>query len=296
MSADLFRPAGTLADGADPVALDPAQAGWDYCGLRVMSFAGGQTRTLQTGGDEAVLVPLSGSFRIAGDNTFVLEGREDVFAAVTDLMYLPPGTTTELSGSAGGELAVATAPATAGYPPRRFDAAEVAVEIRGRGTATRQVNNLLPADVDHAQRIIVVEVLTPGGNWSSWPPHKHDEWSPCEVPLEEIYYFRVQGEGGFGLHRTYTEDRSIDTTVSVEDGDVFLIPRGYHGPCVAAPGHHLYYLNVMAGPGDERVWQACDDPAHALVRQSLGRDRTRSPAPADGNPGRNLEAIVRDLT
>jgi 5-deoxy-glucuronate isomerase len=268
VSGDLFRPAGTLADGADPVAVDPAEAGWDYCGLRVLSFTGGQTRTLQTGDEEAVLVPLSGSFRVEGDETFVLEGREGVFAAVTDLMYLPPGSTAELTGRDEGELAVATAPATFGYPPRRFDAAEVAVEIRGRGTATRQVNNLLPADVDHAQRIIVVEVLTPEGNWSSWPPHKHDEWSSCEVPLEEIYYFRVQGKGGFGLHRTYTDDRAIDATVTVRDGDVFLIRHGYHGPCVAAPGHHLYYLNVMAGPGDERVWRACDDPAHASVRQS----------------------------
>ncbi len=266
MSADLFRPAGTLADGSDPVALDPGQAGWEYCGLRVMAFDGSASRTLHTGSDEAVLVPLSGTFRVEGDNSFVLEGRQDVFAAITDLVYLPPGSTIELTGR--GELAVATAPAATGYEARRFDATEIAVEIRGRGSATRQVNNLLPADVDHAVRIIVVEVLTPGGNWSSWPPHKHDEWSLCEAPLEEIYYFRVQGEGGFGLHRTYTDDRSIDATVTVQDGDVFLIPRGYHGPCVAAPGHHLYYLNVMAGPGDERVWKACDDPAHAEVRQS----------------------------
>ncbi|HEX2368035.1 MAG TPA: 5-deoxy-glucuronate isomerase [Acidimicrobiia bacterium] len=269
MSADLFRPAGTLTNGPDPVAVDPVEAGWDYCGLRVWSFTGGQTRTLQTGDNEAVLVPLSGSFRLeADDDMFELDGREDVFAAVTDVIYLPPRSTGELTAPDGGELAMATAPADQGHPPRRFDAAEIAIEIRGSGMATRQVNNLLSADIAHAERIIVVEVLTPEGNWSSWPPHKHDEWSDCEVPLEEIYYFRVQGEGGFGLHRTYTKDRTIDATVTVHDGDVFLIPRGYHGPCVAAPGHHLYYLNVMAGPGDERVWKACDDPAHAWVRRS----------------------------
>ncbi len=138
---------------------------------------------------------------------FELDGREDVFAAITDLIYLPPRSTGELTAPDGGELAWRRRPPTRGTTPDgstppRSPSRSAAVE-----SATRQVNNLLSADVAHAERIIVVEVLTPGGNWSSWPPHKHDEWSDCEVPLEEIYYFRVQGEGGFGLHRTYTKDR-----------------------------------------------------------------------------------------
>jgi 5-deoxy-glucuronate isomerase len=119
-----------------------------------------------------------------------------------------------------------------------------------------------------------VEVLTPDGNWSSYPPHKHDEHSVTEVPLEEIYYFRIQGRGGFGLHRTYTTDRSIDATVTVRDGDIFLTPRGYHGPCVAAPGHTMYYLNVMAGPV-ERAWRICMDPTHEWLTgflEELGPD------------------------
>jgi 5-deoxy-glucuronate isomerase len=290
MSTDLFRPAGSLTDDDDPVALDPQQAGWDYCGLRVMAFAAGQTRPLGTGANEVVLVPLSGGFRVeSGDGLtgIDLTGRSGVFAALTDLIYLPPGWIGAVTGHGEGELAVASAPAEPGYPPRRFDANEIVVEIRGRGMATRQVNNLLPADTDHAQRIIVVEVLTPSGNWSSWPPHKHDQWSECEVPLEEIYYFRVQGKGGFGLHRTYTDDRTVDAAVTVRDGDVFLIPRGYHGPCVAAPGHHMYYLNVMAGP--ERAWRVCDDPVHGWVRRSweeLEPDPRLPLTGAEGNPGR----------
>jgi 5-deoxy-glucuronate isomerase len=113
-----------------------------------------------------------------------------------------------------------------------------------------------------------VEVLTPGGNWSSFPPHKHDEHSEDEVPLEEIYFFKIRGDAGFGFHRTYTLDGEIDATVTVRDGDVFLIPRGYHGPCVAMPGHPMYYLNVMAGPA-ERAWRVCLDPAHEWLAELL---------------------------
>ena len=115
---------------------------------------------------------------------------------------------------------------------------------------------------------MVVEVLTPGGNWSSYPPHKHDEQRPDELQLEEIYYFEVDGDGGLGYQRVYSSgpDRQIDVLAEVGNGDVVLVPYGYHGPSMAAPGYDLYYLNVMAGPGAERVWRFCDDPAHAWVR------------------------------
>jgi 5-deoxy-glucuronate isomerase len=113
-----------------------------------------------------------------------------------------------------------------------------------------------------------VEVLTPPGNWSSYPPHKHDEEREGEAILEEIYYFRIAGPDGFGFHRTYTSDGSIDETVTVRDGDVFLVPRGYHGPCVATPNHAMYYLNVLAGPAVKRSMAFCDDPAHQWIRKS----------------------------
>jgi 5-deoxy-glucuronate isomerase len=152
--------------------------------------------------------------------------------------------------------------------PAYVPAEAVAVEVRGGGPATRQVNNFLAADAFEAERLIAVEVLTPDGNWSSFPPHKHDEASAVEVSLEEIYYFRIAGPGGFGVHRTYTTDRTIDATVTVRDGDTFLIPRGFHGPCIAAPGHTMYYLNVMAGPG-ERAWRVSMDPQHEWLLEHL---------------------------
>jgi 5-deoxy-glucuronate isomerase len=145
------------------------------------------------------------------------------------------------------------------------ESGSVSIEVRGAGQATRVVNGLLSADVPGPQRLIVVEVITPAGNWSSYPPHKHDTWSDGEVPMEEIYYYEIAGDEGFGFHRTYTTDRGIDQTVTVRNEDVFLVPRGYHGPCVAAPGYDMYYLNVMAGPDPQRRWLICNDPAHAWV-------------------------------
>jgi 5-deoxy-glucuronate isomerase len=153
--------------------------------------------------------------------------------------------------------------------------------VRGAGPATRQVTNFAsPESWPHADKLMCVELLTPDGNWSSYPPHKHDDSPECPVNNEETYYFRIGRAGstdyepdGFGMHRTYTGEREdpaevIDDNLVVRDGDVYLIPRGYHGPCIAAPGYTMYYLNVLAGPGGERSMAFCDDPAHHWVRDS----------------------------
>jgi 5-deoxy-glucuronate isomerase len=145
-----------------------------------------------------------------------------------------------------------------------------------------------------------VELLTPDGNWSSYPPHRHDDSPECRVNNEEIYYFRIGWAGdarsaagtgaddGFGLHRLYTPDGAIDENVAVRDGDVFLVPRGYHGPCVAAPGYTMYYLNVLAGSGPTRSMAFCDDPAHHWVRD------TWEGMPADPRcPMTSAEGVVR---
>jgi 5-deoxy-glucuronate isomerase len=267
----LFRPAGTLADGTDPVALSPEAAGWDFAGLRVLSLAPGARRVLILDGFEAAVLPLVGSCRVeVGGSTFDLVGRESVFARVSDVVYLPAGSEAALRSDGPAEIALPMARASRRLSPAYVPAEAVAVEVRGGGPATRQVNNFLAADAFEAERLIAVEVLTPDGNWSSFPPHKHDEASAVEVPLEEIYHFRIAGPGGFGVHRTYTTDGSIDETVTVRDGDTFLIPRGYHGPCIAAPGHTMYYLNVMAGPG-ERAWRVCMDPEHEWLVEHLRR-------------------------
>jgi 5-deoxy-glucuronate isomerase len=272
VSADLFRPAGTLVAGSDPVRLDPDDAGWAFTGLRVLSLAPGERRTLELDGIEAAVLPLSGSCRVEiGSRALDLVGRRDVFSRVSDFVYVPAGTEAAVVSESGGEFAVPFARAERRFEPAHVPAAAVAVEVRGGGVATRQINNFLAADAFEADRLIAVEVLTPDGNWSSFPPHKHDEHTADEVPLEEIYYFRIRGESGFGFHRTYTADRQIDVTVTVRDGDVFLIPRGYHGPCVAAPGHAMYYLNVMAGPA-ERAWRVCLDPTHEWLAAKLSEE------------------------
>jgi len=155
---------------------------------------------------------------------------------------------------------------------RHQPASAVPVELRGAGAASRQVNNFCTPDAFEADALIACEVLTPGGNWSSYPPHKHDEATPTESVLEEIYYFEVApgpGGPGIGYQRVYGHgDRQVDVLAEVRSGDVVLIPYGWHGPSMAVPGYDLYYLNVMAGPGDERAWRICDDPAHGWVRDT----------------------------
>ncbi|XVV03568.1 5-deoxy-glucuronate isomerase [Actinosynnema sp. CA-248983] len=272
---NLHRPLGTLSDGENAVELRPEDAGWTYAGLRVLLLHPGQSRTIDTGEFEAFVLPLSGGCTVEVDGErFDLAGRDSVFTRVTDFAYVPRDAVVRLSTKDGVEVALPMARAGRRLPPRYGPAEDVPVEVRGAGSATRQVTNFgVPGVWDHADRLIACELITPDGNWSSYPPHKHDE--TCEVVNEEIYYFRIAGRDGttpsregFGFHRTYTDDGSIDEDVTVRDGDVFLIPRGYHGPCVAAPGYPMYYLNVLAGPGADRSMAFCDDPAHTWVRDS----------------------------
>jgi 5-deoxy-glucuronate isomerase len=265
----LHWPAGTLADG-DPIVLTPEQAGWTYTGLRVVQLAAAETRSIATGPEEMAVLPLSGSLTVEVDGQrFLLGGRDDVFTRVTDWAYVPMGAELRLSSAAGAEVALPSARATRRFEPQYVPADAVPVEVRGAGPATRQVTNFCAPDAfGGADRLMCVELLTPDGNWSSYPPHRHDDSAECPVNNEEIYYFRIQGDAGFGFHRLYTPDGGIDEHVVVGDGDVFLIPRGYHGPCVAAPGYTMYYLNVLAGPGTERSMAFCDDPAHHWVRDT----------------------------
>src|SRR5262249_15209218 len=231
--------------------------------------------TLSTEDHELAVLPLSGSAAVETQGRrFELAGRSSVFDRVSDWVYVPIDSELTLTSMQGAELALASARAERRFEPAHVPAARVPVEVRGAGQATRQVTNFLaPGAFDEVDRLIAVEVLTPAGNWSSYPPHKHDDTPGSLANNEEIYYFRVGREGsvetsgeGFALHRTYTVDGSIDETVVVRDGDVFLVPRGYHGPCVAAPGYPLYYLNVMAGPNPERTMAIVDDPPYAWIR------------------------------
>ncbi|MDQ1615950.1 MAG: 5-deoxy-glucuronate isomerase [Actinomycetota bacterium] len=266
--------AGSLADGDREVELASAGAGLAHCGLTVVEIAAGGSRTWPAGPQERIVLPLRGSCVVEADGEKAeLVGRSGVFGAVTDFAYVPQGVGLTVTSRDGGRFAVPAARATRRLPFRYVPSWDVAVELRGAGACSRQVNNFATPEALEADRIIACEVLTPAGNWSSYPPHKHDETRAGPQPeseLEEIYYFEV-ADGpkgpGLGYQRVYgTVDRPIDVLAEVRSGDVVLVPHGWHGPSMAAPGYDLYYLNVMAGPGEERAWRICDDPAHAWVR------------------------------
>jgi 5-deoxy-glucuronate isomerase len=269
VTAGLHRPAATLARGPWACDLSPDDAGWSYSGLRVLQLPPGGTHAFGTGDDEMLVLPLRGACRVRCDGEQAeLTGRPDVFAGPSDFAYLPVGATVEVSSVGGGRFALPSARARRRLPFRTVGADGVPVELRGAGSCSRQVNNFCTPDAFEADRLIACEVLTPAGNWSSYPPHKHDEDRPGESVLEEIYYFGVApGPAGAGVayQRVYG---GADLLAEVRDGDVVLIPRGWHGPSMAAPGYDLYYLNVMAGPGAERAWLICDDPAHGWVRDT----------------------------
>lgn len=259
----------TVAAAADAVVVTPESAGWAFAGLRVIRIPPGGTRRLDTGPDELVVLPLSGACSVSCDGRrFELSGRRSVFERVSDFAYLPMAAHAEIASAAGVELALPAARARRRLAPAYGPAEGVPVEVRGAGAATRQVTNFCAPGAFETDRLTAVEVLTPAGNWSSYPAHKHDTEGPGEAVLEEIYYFRIAGPDGFGVHKTYAADGAFDYTVTVRDGDVFLVPRGYHGPCVATPNHDMYYLNVLAGPAPGRSLTFCDDPRHHWVRDT----------------------------
>ena len=266
-------PAGSTAQEDVAVLVTPESAGWAFSGLLVVVLEPGGTLTWETGESETLVLSLSGSCTVTlGDETLTVDGRRDVFAGPSDFVYVPRDSEVTVTSEDGGRFALPSAVCSRRLPFRHQPASAVPVELRGAGQASRQVNNFCTPDAFEAEAIIACEVLTPGGNWSSYPPHKHDEASDTESVLEEIYYYEVAGGPsgpGMAYQRVYGHgDKEIDVLAEVRDGDVVLIPHGWHGPSMAVPGYDLYYLNVMAGPGDERAWRICDDPAHGWVRDT----------------------------
>jgi 5-deoxy-glucuronate isomerase len=266
--SDLHLPSGSTANGPWALEIASGRPGCEFTSLRILELAPGGAHTWSTGDEEAVVLPLAGGATVRCDGeTFELTGRQSVFQRVSDLAYVPRDAMVEVHSARGGRFAVAGARCERRLPPSYLPAEKIPVETRGAGNATRQVTNFGVPGVLEADRLIACEVLTPGGNWSSFPPHKHDEHLPgFESELEEIYYFEL-ARPGLAYHRVYgTPERPIDVLAEVGDGDVVLVPHGWHGPSIAAPGIDMYYLNVMAGPGQERAWLICDDPAHTWVR------------------------------
>ena len=269
---ELHLPAGAAATRGYDLEVTPEVAGWAHSSLRTLTLAAGGARSVDTGDEEMIVVPLAGGVTVTVDGTtHTLVGRTDVFAGPTDTAYLPIGTTATIAAHAGPvRVALTGARTDVVLPFRYLPAADVPVELRGAGQCSRQVRNFGAAGVFEAGNLIAVEVITPGGNWSSYPAHKHDEETATESALEEIYYYEIadgpHGEPGLGFHRTSASPAGdVDVLVEVHDRDTVLVPHGWHGPCAAAPGHDMYYLNVMAGPG-ERAWKITDHPDQAWVR------------------------------
>ena len=288
-------PAGSTASGSFSLDVDPARAGWTFSGLRVLDLAPGQAETVETLCAETLVLSLSGHCVVECDGERIeLTGRDSVFTGVSDVVYLPRDAQATITSEGGGRFALPSAACDRRLPVRHLPAADVPVELRGAGRSSRQVNNFGTPGVLEADRIIACEVLTPAGNWSSYPPHKHDEDREGESVLEEIYYFEVApgpAGPGIGYQRVYTRPdthpgRELDLLAEVRTGDVVTMPYGWHGPSMAVPGYDLYYLNVMAGPG-ERVWRICDDPQHAWVRDTWESEDVdpRLPFAADTSGG-----------
>ncbi|MFF1683775.1 MULTISPECIES: 5-deoxy-glucuronate isomerase [unclassified Streptomyces] len=260
-----YLPRGSAAEGPYALAVGPERAGWSRAGLRVIELGPGQTHDLDTGASEWIVLPLTGGCTVHTEGQIIeLLGRESVFGGVSDFAYVPRDAHAQIASGAGGRFALAGAKCERKLPARYGPAPEVPVEHRGAGTSARQVRNFASADAFECDQLIAVEVITPGGNWSSYPPHKHDEHRPgVETELEEIYYFEIEGTGGYGYQRVSpSRPGGTDLLAEVRTGDAVLVPDGWHGPSIAQPGHTMYYLNVMAGPGAEREWRICFHPDH----------------------------------
>jgi 5-deoxy-glucuronate isomerase len=254
------------------IDVGPAQAGWEFISLRVQRIEANGFWNYASESDELCLLPLGGRCTVeVGDARWTIGGRSSPFTGQPHALYLPVGSTVRVTADTDVELAVCGARADQRTAPREITPEQIAVEIRGAGNAARQINHIIPPQFP-AQRLLVVEVITPNGNWSSYPPHKHDVSDlPREADLEEIYYYRIDPPDGFGLQRLYTADGETDEAFVIKDGHLLLVPEGYHAFAVAH-GYTGYYLNVLAGSEAQRTMQPADDPTHAWVRATWDDD------------------------
>ncbi len=271
--------AGSTAHGPFSTDVSIERAGWEWSSIRVLELSAGGEQEVTSGVSELLVLPLSGgcTVEVAGE-TFKLNGRPEIWTAITDYLYIGREQTFTVRSAEGGRFALPAAKATRDLPPRYCPVTEVVTTLRGAGNCSRQVNNYALGNDVETSHLLACEVLTPGGNWSSYPPHKHDEHTEVERILEEIYYYEVRpggGTPGFALQRIYPSGHEIDVCAEVHTGDVVIMPHGYHGPSVAAPGYDLYYLNVMAGPAEDSTWLMTDDP----------------PTPGSAAPGKPRKSI-----
>jgi 5-deoxy-glucuronate isomerase len=247
-------------------AVTPETAGWNYLSFRVESLLAGESVDTDTGSEEIAAVLLGGRARVeTAEASWELGERSSVFEGLPSTIYLPRDTAYRLEAVTDLEAAICGARCERRFEPRLLTPADVKIEVRGAGNATRQINHIVKPEFP-ADRLLVVEVFTPAGNWSSYPPHKHDEErGEQETVLEETYYYRTRSgaAGAFGVQRLYSPEREFELVETVRGGDVLLVPWGYHTTC-AAHGYDLYYLNALAG--DRRSMASSDDPELAWIR------------------------------
>lgn len=283
-ASNLIVHAGNSADVV--VEVTPEGAGWDYIHFQVRRLAAQGTWSFAAGDRELVLVLLGGSIGVDSDRGRwpVVGERKDVFSGPPSALYLPRGATFTVTAHRDSEFAVASAPTDQDREPRLVTPDDIQVEIRGGDNATRQINEVVPPGFA-CHRLVIVEVYTPGGNWSSYPPHKHDvhkaddAGNVLEADLEEIYYYKLSQPEGYAFQRIYTDAESplhragfpIDAVLLARDDDAVLVPEGYH-PVTSAPGYTTYYLNVLAGSAQSLA--NSDDPRYAWVKESY---QTRDP-------------------
>lgn len=263
----LVRPKAENGSRDERFVITPETAGWEYLSFCVQKMTKNESVSSETTNSELGLVVLGGrcSVESSAGSWFNFGARHHVFDGLPYALYLPIRTRFTVRAETDCEMAFCTSRAEVPHPAHLITPDEVEIEIRGGANATRQINHILKPEFP-AHRLLLVEVYTPSGNWSSYPPHKHDQHNPPqEVDLEEIYYYRIDRREGYAIQRVYTADRRLDATLTVRDGDVVLIPEGYH-PVVAAHGYNVYYLNALAGSAHSMA--ATDDPDYAWVRQT----------------------------
>ncbi|HWE62677.1 MAG TPA: 5-deoxy-glucuronate isomerase [Chloroflexota bacterium] len=253
------------------ISLSPHDAGWDHIGFDLLRSAAGASWEGRTGEREVGLVPVAGTARVVSSvgEWPAVGGRSSPFDGLPHCLYLPANTSYRIEAQSALEMAICSAPATASHPPLLVTPDQVQVHTRGEGQCQRQIRDILMEDTPAADSLLLTEVYSPAGNWSSYPPHKHDEdRMPAESPLEETYYFKIKPAQGFALQRVYTSDGTLDQTVAPRDGDLVLVPRGYH--TVGAPhAYEVWYLNVLAGP--RRTLRVAFDPEHVWIKDSWER-------------------------
>lgn len=265
MSDFIIKPLQTPLPDGQLLQVTPESAGWNYVGFQVYSLTEGQILQRNTGQLEVCIVFLTGKGHVTTNNFQWNDvgQRMSVFEKIPPYsVYVPSGDNYKIEASTALDIAICQAPGKGSLEARLIAPQQVGVETRGYGNLERQIHNILP-EQELADSLLVVEVFTPGGHWSSYPPHKHDRNQlPEESFLEETYYYRIEPEQGFAVQRVYTDDESLNETLIVKNGETVLVPKGYH-PVSAPPGYEVYYLNVMAGP--IRTWKFYNDPNHAWV-------------------------------